>query len=185
MLKKFILIFFLSFFITSVKSSTNQEIIENLKKISNFSFYFKQTIKNNTEKGSCIIEYPKKIYCQYDNVNKKIIVSNGKSLVIKNQINNQIYFYPLKQTPLNLLLDKEYLIKEFKKLKLRNINEKYLNFLINNKNNQINIFFDKKTLDLVGWQIEDMYQNLTIFFISNIKINQNIDKRIFILPNNN
>ena len=46
----------------------------------------------------------------------------------------------------------------------------------------INIFFDKKTLNLIGWQTEDIYQNLTIFFISNIKINEKIDKKIFALP---
>ena len=42
------------------------------------------------EEGNCIIEYPKKIYCLYNNLNKKIMVSDGKSLVIKNQINNSI-----------------------------------------------------------------------------------------------
>ena len=36
------------------------------------------------ENGKCIIKYPKKIWCEYDNSNKKIIVSNGKSLVNKN-----------------------------------------------------------------------------------------------------
>ena len=32
------------------------------------------------------------------------MVSNGKSLVIKNQVNNQYYFYPLKRTPLDFAL---------------------------------------------------------------------------------
>ena len=49
-------------------------------------------------------------------------------------------------------------------------------------NNEINIFFDKKTLNLIGWQIEDIYQNLTITFISSVKINKKIDDKIFILP---
>ena len=34
----------------------------------------------------------------------------------------------------------------------------------------------------MGWQTEDIYQNLTITFISSVKINQKIDSRVFILP---
>jgi hypothetical protein len=30
-------------------------------------------------------------------------------------------------------------------------------------------FFDKKDLNLIGWQTEDIYQNLSITFISSIK----------------
>ena len=55
-------------------------------------------------------------------------------------------------------------------------------FLWKKNNNKINIFFDKKDSNLIGWQTEDIYQNLTITFISNIKINQKIDKKIFKLP---
>ena len=51
--------------------------------------------------------------------------------------------------------------------------------------NEINIFFDKKNLSLVGWQTKDIYQNLTITFLSSIKINQEINNKIFILPANN
>ena len=52
------------------------------------------------------------------------------------------------------------------------------------KNNTVNIFFDKKTYDLVGWRTKDIYQNLAITFISSVKVNQNIDSSIFVLPKN-
>ena len=70
-------------------------------------------------------------------------------------------------------------------LESREIDNKYINFTILENNNKINIFFDKKSLFLVGWQTEDIYQNLTITFISSIKINQKINNKIFILPNIN
>ena len=54
-----------------------------------------------SENGKCIIKYPKKIYCEYKNINKKIIVSNGKSLVIKNRNSGITYLYPLKKHHLN------------------------------------------------------------------------------------
>ena len=113
---------------------------------------------------------------------KKIIVSNGKSLVIKNKNKNQYYLYPLESTPLELILNKKYLINQIKNLESRTINKKYINNKIIDKKYEINLFFDKKNLNLIGWQTEDIYQNLVITFISNIKLNQNLDKNIFKLP---
>ena len=186
MLKKIILtFFFLLNFIEPLYASVKNEIINNLIKINNLSFNFKQTIDEKTEEGNCIIEYPKKIFCSYNNLKRKIMVSNGKSLVIKNQINNQYYRYSLKKTPLELILDKDFLINQIKNLESRDVDGKYINFSIINNNNEINIFFDKKTLNLIGWQTEDIYQNLVITYIYEIKYNQKIKKNIFKLPNMN
>ena len=113
------------------------------------------------------------------------MVSDGRSLVIKNQTNNQYYFYKLKKTPLELILDKNYLIDQIKNLEGKIIENKYLNFTLIKNNNKINIFFNNKTLNLIGWQTEDIYQNLVITFISQIKLNQKIDKNIFKLPEMN
>ena len=43
-------------------------------------------------------------------------------------------------------------------------------------------FFDKNSYNLVGWQTEDIYQNLAVTFIFNIKKNLNIDQKLFVLP---
>ena len=185
MIKKIILIFFFLNLFNNSYGAAKVKIINNFKKTNSISFDFKQNIEDKTEEGNCIIKYPKKIYCSYNNLNKKIMVSNGRSLVIKNQTNNQYYVYPLKKTPLELILDKNYLINQIKKLKGRIIDNKYLNFTLLNNNNKINIFFDNKTLNLVGWQTEDMYQNLVITFIYKVKLNQKIDDKIFKLPNFN
>ena len=166
-------------------SSTTEKIISRMQLTNNLSFNFIQTIDNKSENGKCVIKYPKKIWCEYDNSNKKIIVSNGKSLVIKNRNSGSYYIYPLRKTPLEFLLNKEYLISKINILEPREINSKYLNFKILENNNEINVFFDKMTLTLVGWQTEDIYQNLAVTFISSVKINQKIDNKIFILPKNN
>ncbi len=181
---KFIIIFLILIFCNPSFSSTKEKIISKMKKINNLSFNFIQTIGEKNERGNCIIKYSKKIYCEYKNVNKKIIVSNGKSLVIKNRNSGTYYLYPLKKTPLELLLDKNYLISKINILEPREIDNKYLNFTILENNNVINIFFDRKTSNLIGWQTEDIYQNVAITFISSIKINQPIDDAIFILPKN-
>ena len=43
-------------------------------------------------------------------------------------------------------------------------------------------FFDNKTLNLIGWQTEDIYQNLTVTYIYDVEINKKIDNKIFNLP---
>ena len=186
MLKKIILTFFFIFnLIKPLHASIEEKIINNLLKTNNLTFNFKQTIGEKTEEGNCTIEYPKKIFCSYNNRNKKIIVSNGKSLVIKNQVSNQYYLYPLKKTPLELILDKNFLMNQIKNLESRIVDSKYINFTILKNKNKINIFFDKETLNLIGWQTEDIYQNLVITYIYKIQYNQKIDKNIFKLPKMN
>jgi outer membrane lipoprotein-sorting protein len=181
-MKKIITIFFFIFFIQSAKATLKEKIIKNLENINNLTFNFKQTINDKSEIGNCVIKYPKKIFCSYANLNKKIMVSNGKSLVIKNKNINQYYIYSLEKTPLALILDKKYLINQIKNLESRIIDKKYVNFKIINNKYEINIFFDEKSLMLIGWQTEDIYQNLVVTFISDIKLNQNLNNDIFKLP---
>ena len=64
------------------------------------------------------------------------------------------------------------------------VEDKYLFFHINENNNNINIFFSKENYDLVGWQVEDVYQNLAITYIFNSSINNIIDEKLFKLPKN-
>ncbi|MDC0608280.1 outer-membrane lipoprotein carrier protein LolA [Candidatus Pelagibacter ubique] len=184
MLKVIIILLFFGFYLPA-NSSSKDKIISQMKLTNNLSFNFKQTINDKSEDGKCIIKYPKKIFCVYNNTNKKILVSNGRSLVIETNNKGSYYRYPLNKTPLEFLLDKEYLISKIEELEPRDIDNKYLNFKIFENNNEINIFFDKKDLNLIGWQTEDIYQNLSITFISSIKKNQEIDGKIFKLPENN
>ena len=184
MLRFLIILFFFNFY-NPAFSSVKEQIISQMKLTNVLSFDFIQTVNDKKENGSCIIRYPKKISCEYDGPNKKIIVSNGKSLVIKNRNSGSYYIYPLRKTPLEFLLDKEYLVSKIKVLEPREIDNKYINFTIFENNNEINVFFDKKNLNLIGWQTEDIYQNLTITFISSVNINKKINNKIFILPKNN
>ena len=179
MLRFAIILLILNFY-TSTFSATKEKIISQMKLVNILSFDFIQTIDEKKENGSCVIKYPKKIYCKYEGYNEKIIVSNGRSLVIKN--NRNYYIYPLKKTPLELLLDKDYLISKIRNLEPKIIDNKFLTFKIFENNNEMNIFFDKNTLILTGWQTEDIYQNLSITFISSVKINQNVNDKIFLLP---
>ena len=180
MIKKNLLIIFFILFYKDTLAETKKDIIEKLRDIKNISFNFEQNINGKIENGSCSVLYPKKIYCKYDLRNEKILVSNGNSLVIKT--NTSYYIYPLNKTPLNLILDKDYLINKIAILKERTIENKLINFTFTENDNEINIFFDKKNYDLVGWQTLDIYQNLSITFISSLIINNELNDNLFILP---
>ena len=81
-----------------------------------------------------------------------------------------------------MILNKNFLIKEMLNLNGKLIDDKYYNFSIINNDNKINIFFDNKSYDLMGWQTEDIYQNLVITYIHNIEKNKKIDDKLFKLP---
>ena len=182
-MKKFILIIFLSLGIIEISASEKDAIKKNLKEIDNFSFNFEQNINGKIEKGNCIVQYPKKIYCEYDLSNEKILVSNGRSLVIKSK--TSYYLYPLKSTPLNLILDKDFLLQKISFMEEKLINEEFINYKFVEDNNEINIFFSRKNYNLIGWQTIDIYQNLNNTYLSSITKNQKLRKNLFKLPAQN
>tara|TARA_B100000609_G_scaffold10326_1_gene7976 strand:+ start:384 stop:932 length:549 start_codon:yes stop_codon:yes gene_type:complete len=156
------------------------KIIKNLKETNNLDFNFEQNTNGKIENGNCTVEYPKKIFCIYATSNNKILVSNGKSLVIKTK--TSYYRYPIEKTPLNLILDKYYLINKINELSERIIDKNLINFTIREKDNEINVFFDNKNYDLIGWQNKDIYQNLNITFLSLTSKNRILPNNLFKLP---
>ena len=180
---KFALIFFLFILTSFSNAEIKDKIIQNLKNTNNLDFQFEQNVNGKIENGNCTIEYPKKIFCEYSRSNNKILVSNGKSLVIKTR--TSYYRYPLEKTALNLILDKNFLIKKIYTLKERVVDKNLINFTIIEKDNEVNIFFDNQTFDLIGWQNTDIYQNFNITFLSSIRKNRVLSKNLFKIPTQN
>ena len=183
MMKSSIFFFFLIAILCSsnLEASTKKNIIKNFIETKNLSFKFKQNIEDKTQEGNCIIEYPKKIYCTY-NESKKILVSNGKKLVIQNLNNDQYYIYPIERTAFNLILDKNFLLEKIKFDNGDIVDNKYLRFKFIEGDNQINIFFDINSYNIIGWQNVDIYQNLVITYLFNLEKNIQIKKNQFRLP---
>jgi len=178
MLKYLFFIALISIF-TEANANNKDHIIEKLKSTLNLNFDFEQNINGKIEFGNCTILYPKKIFCEYDKKNK-IIISNGKSLVIKST--SSYYRYPLDKTPLNLILDKNFLINKINYLNEENINNSLIKFKIEENNQLIEIFFDINDYNLIGWRTKDIYQNTSMTLLYSIKSNQKIDEKIFRTP---
>ncbi|WP_440930279.1 LolA family protein [Candidatus Pelagibacter sp.] len=181
-MKKYFSLIIFFFQILPADASIKIDVINKLKKTENINFNFSQKINEKTEKGNCTILYPKKIFCEYFDKKGKILVSNGKSLVIKFKNTGAYYIYPLERTSLNLVLDKEFLISKIEQLDVSQKEKDIIRLQIIENNQKINIFFDKKTKNLNGWEITDIYQNKNLTTISNILENQILNKKIFLLP---
>ena len=179
-MRKYWLILFLIFLTAKVQASIKENIIKNFNSIDNLTFDFEQNINGKVEKGNCTLQYPKKIFCKYDLSNQKILVSDGRSMVIKTK--SSFYLYPLEKTALKFILNKDYLLNKIKYLDERTIDNKFINYKLVESNYEINIFFDKKNLNLIGWQTIDIYQNLSITFLSSIIKNRKLKKDLFKLP---
>jgi len=176
---KIILIILFFFIQNFANASTKLQIIKNLKEINNIKFNFIQKIDTKTESGSCIVSYPKKIFCSYDDIYNKILVSNGKSLIINSDKINNYIRYSLKKTPLNFILDKKFIISKIYQLREDLDYPFYYVFDVDYENISTKVFFDKKNLDLIGWETTDVYQNKVQTFISDIQKNILIDNKIF------
>ena len=179
------ILLFLFFFLFNnfANASIISQIINNFNSTESMKFNFVQTISGKIEKGECIIVYPKKIFCKYIGFYNKILVSNGKSLVINSDKNKQYFRYPLDKTPLNLILDKKFIISKINQLEEDSNYPFYYVFNLDYENNSIKVFFNKNDLNLIGWETKDIYQNIVQTFISNIQKNISVDNKIFDIQN--
>ena len=164
---------------SEVNANNKNQIINKLKDTLNLNFDFEQNINGKIEFGNCTIQYPKKIFCTYNKKNK-VIVSNGKSLVIKST--SSYYRYPLDKTPLYFILNKNLLLKKISELNEEIINNSLIKFTIKENSQLIEIFFDVNNHNLIGWQTNDIYQNTAVTLLYSVKSNQVVNKKIFKVP---
>lgn len=171
------------FYITSTYADIASKIINNLEKTRNYNFKFIQKINNKKESGNCILVFDRKLNCRYNN-SGKILISDGKNLIIKNKNSDFPNFYKLKNTSFYKLLDKNYLINQLKLGDVKNNKEKMF-IELNYQNIDIKVFFDNKKLFLKGWETTDIYSNSVLTEISIIEINKVVNDNIFDVKNFN
>ena len=176
----FILIFF---YPINIFASSKQLIKNKLEETDNISFKFIQKVGGKTEQGECIISYPKKIFCKYDDIYNKVLVSNGQSLVINSKKIKNYLRYQLKETPLDLILDKKFLLDKLDQVETIKESDETFSFKIVHNNNLLNIFFDKISYEIKGWTTTDIYLNKVETKLSYIETNIMIDDRLFRIQN--
>ena len=97
-------------------------------------FTFNQIINDKTEKGSCLLEFPGKLKCEYFDDKKKELIINKERLAITQKRYDKTYYYPISKSPFLNILYKEKLLeiveageieKENQIIKLTYLDEKW------------------------------------------------------------
>jgi outer membrane lipoprotein-sorting protein len=173
----YIVLTMLIFFCINVEGSEKERIIENLKKINSIKFNFSQITNDITENGNCLIVYPKKMRCLYEEEEKEIIV-NDNYLFLINKRENKNYNYNIKNTPLGVMLDKENIIEKLLKLEKFNKTDKNITAIIDlNSQESVEIYFNSKEMNIVGWKIKNYDNSNLEFLMKNISININTNEK--------
>ena len=179
---KFFKIIFLVFILLSVNLSASEknQIITQLNNLNSLEFIFDQIINDKTEKGSCLLAFPGKLKCDYFDDKEKELIINKKKLAITQKRYNKTYYYPIPKSPFLNILYKDKLLEVVKSGELE-LSDQIIK-LIYQGDNEITIFFDRKTLDLKGWQIIDQYNNNINFSLNIVAKNDVFKKGTFKIP---
>ena len=173
---------FIFFILVSTNLSANEKdrIVAQLNNLNSLEFTFDQTINDKTEKGSCLLEFPGKLKCDYFDDKKKELIINKKRLAITQKRYNKTYYYPISKSPFLNILYKDKLLEVVRSGEVE-LSDKIIK-LIYLSENEITVFFDKKTLDLKGWQIIDQYNNNINFSLNIVAKNDVFKKGTFKIP---
>ena len=178
--KKTFLISFFLLITTSLLASEKDQIVAQLNNLNSLEFTFDQLINEKTEKGSCLLEFPGKLKCNYFDEKKKELVINNKRLAITQKRYNKTYHYPISKSPFLNILYKDKLLEIVESGELE-VNDQIIK-LVYFGENEITVFFDKNNLDLKGWKIKDQYNNNINFSLKIVAKNDVFKKDTFKVP---
>ena len=176
---------FIFFILVSSNLSANEkdQIVAQLNNLNSLEFTFDQIINDKTEKGSCLLEFPGKLKCNYFDDKKKELIINKKSLAITQKRYNKTYYYPISKSPFLNILYKDKLLEIVRSGEVE-LSDQIIK-LIYLDANEITVLFDKETLDLKGWQIIDQYNNNINFSLNIVAKNDVFKKGTFKIPEMN
>ena len=178
----FLIIFYLLFFINHSLANIEEKLLNKYKTTNSLYFDFIQKIGDEVEIGSCFLKYPLLMKCEYPK-KKKVIIANKKKLAIIKKRYKKVYIYPLKKTPLFYLLNKKNILNLIQNQKPFSIDSNLIKYkLKDSSSNELNIFFDKNSLELSGWKTTDAYSNEINFLIKNVKTNILVRDEVFKIP---
>ena len=172
----------LLFFCNQLNASEKNKIIENLKKINSLQFNFTQLSSDGQENGNCILIYPKKMRCIYEDQKKEIIIKDDYLYLI-NKEENKNYTYNIKDTPLGVMLDKESLIEKLLNIEKFDISNNFIIATVDiNSTESVDIYFELKNFTILGWRMKNYDKSTLEFMMKNIMVNVNSDEK-FQIPN--
>ena len=124
----FQIIFIYIIFVSISFADLQKKLINKITATKTLSFNFKQKIAEKVEFGNCYIKYPLLMKCIYQNLKQKSVISNGRTVAIIKKKYKKIYYYPIKTTPLFIILKKEKILHVIRNNKPTKIDSSIIEF---------------------------------------------------------
>ena len=179
-----IIILILTIFVykSSIAEVNEQKILKYLQNFNSLMSDFIQ-VNNNGDvlSGKISISRPGKVRVEYNEV-PLLIISDGKKIASINKELKSITFYRIKDIPLALLLFKNFSLDNVQILDYSDFeNQLRIRLKEKNKNSEgfIDVLFEKNTFTLKKWIVFTNKVNKTEVLLENIKLNVNIQNKIF------
>ena len=179
-----IIILILTIFVykSSIAEVNEQKILKYLQNFNSLISDFIQ-VNNNGDvlSGKISISRPGKVRVEYNEV-PLLIISDGKKIASINKELKSITFYRIKDIPLALLLFKNFSLDNVQILDYSDFeNQLRIRLKEKNKNSEgfIDVLFEKNTFTLKKWIVFTNKVNKTEVLLENIKLNVNIQNKIF------
>ena len=175
-LRNYFLIIIFVLFTFNLSADEKNQILSQLNKLDSLEFTFEQLINNKTEKGICVLKFPGKLKCNYFDDKQKELVINNKKLAITQKRYNKTYYYPISKSPFLNILYKDKLLEMVNSGKIEFTDQLIKLIYIDD---ELTVFFDRKTLDLKGWEVTDQYNNNIRFTLNIVSKNDVYKKDVF------
>ncbi|VAX06278.1 Outer membrane lipoprotein carrier protein LolA [hydrothermal vent metagenome] len=165
------------------KEETVQQIAEHFVKVPTMAGEFIQFGPNGHQTGGKFyIQRPGKIRFNYADPTPIRIISNGKTVAVNNRKLKTWSFYPLKKTPLSLVLGEKMTI-DTKTVREVRTDEDLTTLVMGDDrifgDSIITMMFDPRTFDLRQWVIKDAQGKETTVMIFNVEKNIDIPASYF------
>lgn len=166
-------------------SDEKENIKNKLLNIHSIEFNFEQNTSNKLETGKCLLLFPKKLKCVYSDSKQKELIINKNMMAITQKRYNKTYFYPISKSLFVKILSKNELIQLINNSNLSIYKDILKLTSLDAHNQSIDLIFNKKNYDLMGWETKDKFNNKVTFLIDIISTNKAFDDRQFIIPKMN
>lgn len=170
----------------SAENETAQKIADHFASVKTMMGEFVQLSPDgNQVAGKFFISRPGKLRFNYEKPSAVRVISDGKNLAVGNQKLKTWSLYPLRTTPLKLLLSDKIDLSA-KTVKSVKEDENLTTIVMGNKSvfgkSTITMMFDPKSYELRQWTIKDAQGKDTTVMIFNIETGVDFARNVFRVP---
>ncbi len=165
------------------KAQAVRELSNHFTSVPTMSGEFVQFGPNGEQTGGkFFIQRPGKIRFNYEDPSPLMLISNGKTLGVRNKKLKTWQFIPLHKTPLSLLLANKIDVSN-KSVREVETGKDITRVVMGDKeifgDSEITLLFDPNSFDLRQWTIKDNQGKETSVMIFNVQKNIKIPKKMF------